>query len=298
VAHSLGEVVGLGLRNLANCPVEMNLMPDSTLRWQSFNQKKPYLIATVVFMVMVTVAVGILFGKLAGNKSAEIDRLNPQVEDLSRKLEAYKQVYGRLQRTQNEAGQIAGWMQQRYYWGDFLAEMRRALIRSEDDIKKKLSAQKPGVEVGIWIEQITSAAASSSAPGVSGAPPPNMPGIEVAPGMRGLPGLPGLRMRGESIRGEMPPPPAPTPADQTGQAAAGAGNANTNTITLICRAVSLTSVDSSANTSIAYAVENEIKSSPLVDPKATQLSPNISPDDPNGTFSFSVNVALLNPLKF
>jgi len=34
VAHSLGEVVGLGLRNLANCPVEMNLMPDSTLRWR------------------------------------------------------------------------------------------------------------------------------------------------------------------------------------------------------------------------------------------------------------------------
>ena len=31
VAHSLGEVVGLGLRNLATCPVEMNLMPDSTL---------------------------------------------------------------------------------------------------------------------------------------------------------------------------------------------------------------------------------------------------------------------------
>jgi hypothetical protein len=34
--------------------------------------------------------------------------------------------------------------------------MRRALIRSEEDVRKKLSAQKPGVEVGIWIEQITS----------------------------------------------------------------------------------------------------------------------------------------------
>src|SRR5436190_6745260 len=43
VAHSMGEVVGLGLRNLAQCPVELNLMPESTLKWQSFNQKKPYL---------------------------------------------------------------------------------------------------------------------------------------------------------------------------------------------------------------------------------------------------------------
>src|SRR5207302_9441711 len=30
-AHSMGEVVGLALRNLAHCPVELNLMPDSTL---------------------------------------------------------------------------------------------------------------------------------------------------------------------------------------------------------------------------------------------------------------------------
>ncbi len=40
VAHSLGEVVGLGLRNLANCPVEMNLMPDSTLRWQRVQREE------------------------------------------------------------------------------------------------------------------------------------------------------------------------------------------------------------------------------------------------------------------
>ena len=131
------------------------------------------------------------------------------------------------------------WMQQRYYWGDFLAEMRRALIRSEDDIKKKLSAQKPGVDVGIWIEQITSAANQAVRP-VCPCAACQHAGIEWLREC-GLPGLPGLRMRGESIRGEMPPPPAPTASDQTGQAAAGAGNANTNTITLICRAVSLTS---------------------------------------------------------
>ncbi len=83
VAHSLGEVVGLGLRNLANCPVEMNLMPESTLRWQSFNQKKPYLVATVFSLVLVAFAVGFLFQKLAKNKVAEIARLTPKVEELT-----------------------------------------------------------------------------------------------------------------------------------------------------------------------------------------------------------------------
>src|SRR5437867_3362765 len=37
VAHSLGEVVGLGLRNLPHCPVELNLMPKSSLKRQQFN---------------------------------------------------------------------------------------------------------------------------------------------------------------------------------------------------------------------------------------------------------------------
>src|SRR6266705_2962481 len=75
VAHSLGEVVGLGLRNLAHCPVELNLMPESTLKWQSFNQKKPYLIATVFSMVLVVAAIGLLFDRLAGAKNDSLQTL-------------------------------------------------------------------------------------------------------------------------------------------------------------------------------------------------------------------------------
>jgi len=292
VAHSLGEVVGLGLRNLATCPVEMNLMPDSTLRWQSFNQKKPYLIATVVSLVLVTFAVGFLFEKLAGNKEAEIARLEPQVNELSNKSERFKQAYARLQQTQKEADQIAAYMQDRFYWGDFLAEMRGALIRSEYETEKKLSAQKPGVEAGIWIEQITTSDAlnANGANAMMGMPPPG-PMPQIDPRYQD-PRMARIRAARE---GDIPTPPVQSP-DQTGVPAA--GSSTTNTIILVCRAVSLTSVDSSANPTIAYTVENEIKNSPMVDPKATQLSPNISPDDPNGTFSFTVNVTLLNPLNF
>ena len=68
VAHSLGEVVGLGLRNLAHCPVELNLMPDSTLKWQSFNQKKPYLLATVFSLAAVVLLMGLLFDQLAAGQ--------------------------------------------------------------------------------------------------------------------------------------------------------------------------------------------------------------------------------------
>jgi type IV pilus assembly protein PilM len=304
VAHSLGEVVGLGLRNMANCPVEMNLMPDSTLRWQSFNQKKPYLVANVFSLVLVAFAVGFLFQKLAVNKETEVGRLDPQVAEANHKSEVFRAANGRLKNAVGEMNQITLWMQQRYYWGDFLAEMRRALIRSEDDVRKKLSAQKSGIEAGIWIEQLTSAPnLGAGSAGASAQMPPGyngygngygaQPGLPVVPGMR-----PGMRSEFPMTPPGQPGLPTPPP-DAGGQPVAGQANTN-NAIIFICRAVDLTKIsgDPSANSEIAYAVENEIKSSPLVDPKATQLAGQITPDEANGTFTFTVNVTPLNPLNF
>src|ERR1700733_9281242 len=99
VAHSLGEVVGLGLRNLAHCPVEMNLMPDSPLRWQAFNQKKPYLIATLVSMVLVTFAVGFLFQKLAESKEAAAKDLQPKATEIHSRVDRFSRGYGKFQKT-------------------------------------------------------------------------------------------------------------------------------------------------------------------------------------------------------
>jgi type IV pilus assembly protein PilM len=155
VAHSLGEVVGLGLRNLANCPVEMNLMPESTLRWQTFDQKKPYFISTLFSLVAVAFAVGFLFEKLAESKEVAITDLQPQVEVMQAKSKSFSQAYGRLKSAQADAGQITSWMESRYYWGDVLVQLRLALVRAEDDMKKKLAPQKPTVETGVWIEQMT-----------------------------------------------------------------------------------------------------------------------------------------------
>ena len=87
------------------------------------------------------------------------------------------------------------------------------------------------------------------------------------------------------------------PAAASPSAASSSGAAS-NTITLLCRAVSLTSVDPSANPDIAYAVGDEIRNSPMVDPKTTQVVGQISPDDANGTFTFTVSVTPLTTLDF
>src|SRR5438067_2117277 len=152
VAHSFGEVVGLGLRNLARCPVELNLMPESTLKWQSFNQKKPYFIATVFSLVLVIAAMGWLFDKLAGVKTMELDKTKAEVEPEERKEVQFNKAYGDLKKTQQEVDQVVGWMSDRYYWADVLSELRRVVMRVEEVTRGKLR-----VDTGVWIEQFTSA---------------------------------------------------------------------------------------------------------------------------------------------
>lgn len=268
VAHSLGEVVGLGLRNLANCPVEMNLMPESTLRWQAFNQKKPYLIATVVSLSVVMFVIGYLFDTLAANKDQTTADLKTKIGELQSRSDNFKKAYSKLQKSEAEADQTAILLQDRYYWGDFMGEMRLAIIRAEASMQKKV--QKSGAATGIWIEQMTS---DPTLGGVSPTPVNPTPDNAMPPGG---------------------PPPVP------GQTA-GATPTTNNVIQLTCRAVSLKSVDPTTDvpdTQIAYAVETEIKNSPLVDSKNTQLTGSIVPDESNGTFTFTLSVASTNAPTF
>lgn len=285
VAHSLGEVVGLGLRNLAHCPVEMNLMPESTLRWQAFNQRKPYFIATVFSLVLVAFAVGFLFEKLAQLKEAQIQELEPKVAQIQGKSDSFGRVYSKLQSTQKEADQITAWMEDRYYWGDVMQQIRAALIRTEAETKKKLSAQKPNVEAGVWIEQFT------SAPNLGGSAVLNMNMPQQTQPFMG--GPPGSRYMGAGVRSPQPvPDPAVDQAVVTGQ------ESNTNVITIVCRAVNLSAIDSAANSEIAFAVQTQLRSETnYFDPKITTLTGQIIPDDATGTFTFGLTIGLLNPLQ-
>src|SRR6266542_5967105 len=87
VAHSFGEVVGLALRNLAQCPIELNLMPKSSLQRQKLSQKKPYFIATLCSLVLVAFAIGWFSYTVSADKRAALEKLNNKVAPLEKTAE-------------------------------------------------------------------------------------------------------------------------------------------------------------------------------------------------------------------
>jgi type IV pilus assembly protein PilM len=296
VAHSMGEVVGLGLRNLAQCPVELNLMPDSTLKWQSFNQKKPYLIATVFSLVAVVAATGLLFDKLAAAKTEALDALHREVEPLKQKSQQFDTARANLQKTQKDVDQVLSWMGERYYWPDVLSELRGIMTKVEGGMKAKFRT-----DTGIWIEQFISAAPRTdidlTGQPDAGAPGPSMAEVRAAADEA-------FRKRYGLVRSGRPAAAEPaaeaTPTFDTGSPGRKkkAGPGEVASVTITFRAVSLNSVSAEANKEIVYSMLNEIKSSPLFDPDWTDPDgKGVGAEEQPGTFTFGITVGLKRPFK-
>jgi type IV pilus assembly protein PilM len=293
VAHSLGEVVGLGLRNLAHCPVELNLMPESTLKWQRFNQKKPYFIATVFSLVLVVWAMGFLFEKLAVVKTDELDKVKAEVGPEEVKEVQFKKVYHtELKKTEQDKDQVVAWLQDRYYWADVLTEVRQALIRAQQVTKQKLGVK----DAGVWIHQLVTAAprAEGDQSSVSGGvPPPQLPVNDGG-------ATEAFRRRYERSMALPSAPEAPSAAPAAAAPAAAAkGGTNGASITITFRAVDLTGISGQpeANKGLAFDVLKELQSCPAFDAEQTKSSPDVTPDPQTSTFTFSVVAQLKQPLK-
>jgi type IV pilus assembly protein PilM len=289
VAHSLGEVVGLGLRNMANCPVELNLMPESTLRWQSFNEKKPYLIATLASLALMALAVGFLFNKLASVKDEKLNELKPKLEELQAKDQRFKQEYGRLTKVLDDANKYADWLTDKAQWSGILREVREALIRTE-----RVTEMEFGADTGVWVEKINAFSSLGGDPNAAGGMMPGaMPGVvpamEVDDAM-----MRRYREVGRPVVREEAVYTPPTPGG-----VATTGGTNSGTIKLECRAVNLREINAAANQRIVFELHKQLANtnSALINAEATQLDPQIVEDEASGTFTFGITLALKRPLQ-
>src|SRR5215210_5774247 len=114
----MGELVCPGLRNLAHCPGELNLMPKSSLQVQQFSAKKPYLIGMMACLVAILFAFGYFNDRIASIKRKSLEKLEPQLQKLQADNTKVEAEVKRLTVAQGEATQLAAWLEDRSYWGN------------------------------------------------------------------------------------------------------------------------------------------------------------------------------------
>src|SRR6266702_453001 len=65
-AHLLGELVGLALRAVASCPMELNLRPASVVRAHEIQRRRPFLIGAAACVIAALLGWGVFYLHAAG----------------------------------------------------------------------------------------------------------------------------------------------------------------------------------------------------------------------------------------
>jgi type IV pilus assembly protein PilM len=287
VAHGFGEVVGLGLRNIAQCPLELNLMPKKFLQRQELAQKQPYFIATAFSLILVVLAIGGYYSKLAALQTGTRDLVAEKKAPLQQTDRRLKSELSKLSSLKNEVSLLNEWSSQRFFWTDVLKELRHALAVTEATRKAEMN----GVENGVWIESFASAnpnlQSSGSTPSVDlyEEEEENDPYATMDEESKRLL----MERYGVAVMGNK--------ASAASSSAKATGSTNeVSVINVTCKGLSLKNLDPTADLRLANVLQGQLQQSEIFDPEGTKLSGDITPVD-ELTFSFGVTLKLKNPLK-
>jgi type IV pilus assembly protein PilM len=286
-AHSYGEVVGLGLRELAHCPVELNLMPKSSLQRQEFGHKKPYLIASVFSLALVILAIWKAERQIGDLWRGRMDDFTAPTAKLTEEKSRLQKAVGERDRVKKQADDIKALAEGRFYWIGILTDLRSVMMEAEAMEKAKLTTPDNGgtnTDEGIWVETFTPIMPDSFYAGSQGASPGGgMPGFGGGGRMGGRYGRNSNRDRAMG----MPPP-------QTGMSAAAPPGVNEVAgLKLTCRGVNR---PGTANDDLVYAVQQCLTNNPSFSNAVLGEFSNPDSADTN-TFKFDVTVDLRHRFK-
>lgn len=292
VAHSLGEVVGLGLRSIAQCPIELNLIPKSILQRQQFNAKKPYFIATAVSLVCALLAIGWFYdAKVVTAKKDNAAKIQSEANPLKQIWEGQlDNEMQSIERIKKDSEKVSLWLSNRVFWIEVLKELRSCLQTTEAGVESLPDLKAKNIASGVWINKLT----------------PDVPGandqVEVTAQSSGMSRMsPYMMMSPEMMKryGLMPQMAAAAAAPAAEEPAAAKVNTNeVTTINLTCTAVNLKRFSDAANEVLINEFKAQLLSRTNWFAPDTTLGKTFTNPDPNDdTFSFDVVLKLKQPIK-
>ena len=301
VGHTFGQLVGLAIREVANCPLEMNLMPGTARLQQDLDRKKPYFYGAAACLVAAVWA-GVYFNSTVHSaQQQEIDKLGGLIENYSMPHGDISGEVDKLDTLKTEADQFNKWIVERFLWADVLQAVRKSMITTETRMRSSIGSQ-----VGVWVAAFNQVDADDmdyedAYGGMMGMPGMGMPGM-MMPGMMpygmGMPGMgmPGMGMPpgggmggepGNPVGGMGMNPYGMNPYGMMGGGMMGMGGmgmmgmmGDTNNLNVVgsqdrplkvvCKAIDMRDVDPTANNRLITVLVQQVKDTGLFDYNETK----------------------------
>jgi len=147
IAHTTAEVIGLGLRNIATCPIEISLLPDDIRKQQNIQGRKLYYISSfsAITICLCLILWGVVNQKnFAFGLTSSHERQTLSIEKNLKKMKSYQT---KLKKAKSNFNTTASYLKDRDTWIILLNTLQKCLpdntwIVELSRIEENLSASK------------------------------------------------------------------------------------------------------------------------------------------------------------
>jgi len=130
-AHLLGELVGLALRSVTVCPLELNLPPASVVRRQDLEKRRPFFIAATACIILALLGWSAYYTR-AAHVAQQTAQLMGQRNDTMHVAEAQlDRVKKQITALDNTATPLIAAVNDRNFWPQILEELNTRLPEAD-----------------------------------------------------------------------------------------------------------------------------------------------------------------------
>lgn len=126
-AHVLGELVGLSLRSISECPMELNLQPASVVKAQSLSQKRPYLVLAGLCLLLSLAGWWLYFQRATQVETTVIGELDRKIAPLKQKETQIQAAAKEIQAAKATAEPFLIAVNDRGYWVALIDDLNARL---------------------------------------------------------------------------------------------------------------------------------------------------------------------------
>lgn len=160
-AHVLGELVGLALRGMSNCPVELNLRPASVVRAQEISGRTPFFAFTAICLALAVVLAWFYYMRASKVQEVAAEAVTAKVADMS----SFEKKFVEMRKQKDELLERAKPLKQ-------AVEAKNYWVRVLEEIHERLPADRT-----IWVTSFEPTTVAATAPATG----PTAPGAKPTP---------------------------------------------------------------------------------------------------------------------
>ncbi|NLB65729.1 MAG: type IV pilus assembly protein PilM [Lentisphaerae bacterium] len=127
-ACEMGQLVGLALRQLHTCPIEVNLLPPKAVEERKFKSKQPLFGMTAAVMLVVLGVWIAFYQQMSGALGRFREKLDRRVQELTHVERQLVQAEAQVEAVENQIARLTALEANRGAWRTLLGEVSGALV--------------------------------------------------------------------------------------------------------------------------------------------------------------------------